>query len=107
MKNFIFSFFLLLSSFSTLSADYIYNEYCIKDFLFKDGYFYYLRSDNDTWYSSSSFYKYRFDSGYIYNSDTEECIKNPDLLGLSEESFTFLNGLIAVFVSVLMVWSLL
>lgn len=74
------------------------NSYCIEDFYIKSGSFYYKRSDNNTWYSTTTdTWSTTIRPNYIYDSSTQQC--NPNLsyiLGMEETDFNFLLGLMGV-----------
>lgn len=74
------------------------NNYCIEDFYVQSRDFYYLRSDNNTWYVTDSYtYASSIKPNYKYDSATQRC--NPNLsyiLGMEETDFNFLLGLMGV-----------
>lgn len=100
MKKTIFSLFLLLNLSSSLSASMMLDGtyYCIEDFYVQNGRFYYLRSDNNTWYSTTTkSYADKVLSGYVYESDTNKCVPDASLmLGMNQEGFHFLMALIGL-----------
>lgn len=74
------------------------NNYCIEDFYIKDGSFYYQRSDNSTWYTSTNTnYASSVLSNFIYDVDTQKCNPNKAyILGMQETEYNFLLGLVGV-----------
>jgi len=70
------------------------NSYCIEDFYIKTGSFYYLRSDNNTWYSTTNdTWSATVKPNYIYDSSTKQCNPNMSyILGMQETEFNFLLG---------------
>jgi hypothetical protein len=100
MKKIIISLFLLLNLSSSLSASMLLDKtyYCIEDFYVNNGRFYYLRSDNNTWYSTTTkSYASGVFAGYIYESDTGNCVPDKSLmLGMFQEDFHFLMALIGL-----------
>lgn len=94
-----------------LLADYLYQptSVCIKSYYFKNGYIYYTLSDTGATVTSST--KNLGDDifdGYDYNATLKECKKTPinNTLGMKNEDFNYLNALVAILISVLMIWSL-
>lgn len=96
MKHLIILFFTtkLLTASMLLGA----TSYCIEDFYIKDSYFYYLRSDNNTWYSSE--YKTHVSTiipNFIYDPATQKCSPNKAyILGMQETEYNFLLGIVGV-----------
>ena len=96
MKHLIILFFLtkLLSASMLLGA----NSYCIEKFYTKSGSFYYLRSDNNTWYTTpTDTFTATVMPNYIYDPSTQQC--NPNLsyiLGMQETEYSFLLGFIGL-----------
>ncbi|AFL68269.1 hypothetical protein [Sulfurospirillum barnesii] len=94
-----------------LFADYLFqpSNLCIKEYWYKDGNFYFIRSDTGA--VASTFTTNLGDDvygGYDYNTTTGECTpksSNNDL-GLSSEDFEYLNALIGLLIAILMLWSL-
>lgn len=85
---------------SIISASYLYStkSYCIEDFYIKKGSFYYLRTDNNRWYSTTTDKQLQYvHSGFYYDEDTQICKPQPYLmLGMDIKDFNFLLGLIGV-----------
>lgn len=106
MKYFkILAFIIFLNVSSNASMLLGANSYCIEDFYIRAGSFYYLRSDNNTWYSTTN--DTFFDTlrpNYIYDSSTNRCNPNMSyILGMQETEYNFLLGLVgAVFGAVFM-----
>lgn len=96
MKYLIILFFAtkLLTASMLLGA----TGYCIEDFYIKKGSFYYLRSDNSTWYSSTSkTYASSVISNFIYDSSTNQCNPNHSyILGMQPTEYNFLLGFIGL-----------
>ncbi|MBN1839676.1 MAG: hypothetical protein JW802_06500 [Campylobacterales bacterium] len=94
-----------------LFADYLFqpSNLCIKEYWYRDGNFYFIRSDNGAVASAlSTNLGDDVYNGYDYNSTTGECTpqsSNNDL-GLSNEDFEYLNSLIGLLIAILMLWSL-
>jgi len=92
----------LLIFLTSFSFSYgIYNEYCIEDYYFKGGRFYFKRVDKNFYNSASFFYKYRFfEGGYDYNSSSKKCYKKPLLkeLELSNTDFNFLMAFLGLLI---------
>lgn len=105
-KTFIFLF--LISN--LLHADYLfqYNNTCLKTYWFKDNRFYFVYSDGLTSSSGQTNFGGDIFDGYEYNSTSGECKKIPtnNTLGMKNEDFNYLNALVAILISVLMIWSL-
>lgn len=76
------------------------NSYCIENFYTKAGSFYYLRSDNNTWYTTTiDTWTATVMPNYIYDPLTTQC--NPNLsyiLGMLETEYNFLLGLMGVII---------
>lgn len=74
------------------------NSYCIEDFYIKAGSFYYLRSDNNTWYSTTTdTWSATVKPNYIYDSSTKQCNPNMSyILGMQETEYNFLLGLMGL-----------
>jgi hypothetical protein len=96
MKRTLFS---LLFLFTLSHADILYanRNICIKDFYYKDGYFYYQKSSDSKWYytwRTNNILKY----GYDYNSSNHTCEYNLTLkkLHVSYFDYYFLWGLSGV-----------
>jgi hypothetical protein len=98
----ILVFIIITFSSYNLNADDMYYDYCITNSYFKDGYFHVERSDGST-YDYSSFYKYRFDEGYVYNSADSTCTKT-QYLGLTPSQYNFLYALIGLIFGYLLFW---
>ncbi|WP_041956864.1 hypothetical protein [Sulfurospirillum arsenophilum] len=102
----------ILCLFSSLSyADYLFvsQNACVKDFYFKTGYLYYTFSHTGVQQQSSSLsLGDDFIDGYEYNATSSICKKIPtnNTLGMKNEDFNYLNALVSILVSVLMLWSL-
>ena len=97
MKKFFPLFlFLVMANASIL---YKNKNYCIEDFYYKNGRFYYLRSKNNRWYSTST-KKNILEFGYVYNEDNKTCEYNQTLkeLHLSYFDYYFLWGLAGVLI---------
>jgi hypothetical protein len=98
MKKIIISLFLLLNLSLSLNASMLLDKtyHCIEDFYVTPGRFYYLRSDNNTWYSTTTKgYASGVFAGYIYDADSGKCIPDKSLiLGMNQEDFHFLMALI-------------
>lgn len=73
-------------------------DYCIEDFYSKGGSFYYLRSDNGTWYSTTTDNQVvKIIPNFIFDSSTGECRPNAAfILGMQETEYNFLLGLVGV-----------
>lgn len=102
MKKFLL-FFLLLSPF--LNADYLYStlNVCVSDYYYKPstGTLYYVRSDNNTTYSSTTkSTQTMFFNGWDYNATTGICTreKSNNQLGLENGQFTYLMALTGLLV---------
>lgn len=113
MKKVILSF-LLLGSFSFLSADWLLNTtyQCVKSFYFvpTTGTLYYTRSDTGA--TSSLTTKSLADDiidGYEYNATSNKCQKTAmnNSLGLDNNDFNYLNAVIGFIVACMLVWGLL
>ncbi|MDD2790039.1 MAG: hypothetical protein PHU40_05165 [Sulfurimonas sp.] len=96
-----FKILLLLITFQSVSsASYLLdaNSYCIEDYYSRLGSFYYLRSDNNTWYATTTDkYAQTVIPNYTFSSSDNSC--RPDFstkLGMTIEQFNFLLGLIGV-----------
>lgn len=72
--------------------------YCIEDFYIKNGSIYYLRSDNDTWYTNTSkTYVTTIQPNYIYDISTQQCKPNAAyILGMQVTEYNFLLGLVGL-----------
>jgi hypothetical protein len=113
MRKFIF-FTSLLFTFSSLNASYLLGhlERCAEDYYYSYSssagkyYLYYLNSVTGNWNKTTTNVGF-IDSGYIYDSNTSKCIKDPSLLGLDKEQFEYLNGFLALFVAFILLWSLI
>lgn len=95
--------FLVLSPF--LHADYLYStlNVCVSDFYYKPstGTLYYIRSDNNTTYSSTTKSTgTMFFNGWEYNASTGNCTreKSNNQLGLENAQFTYLMALTGLLV---------
>lgn len=96
LKTLVFIIFLNVS----LNASMLYDgiDYCIEDFYSKAGSFYYLRSDNNTWYSTTTDNQVvKILPNFIYDSATQECRPNAAyILGMQETEYNFLLGLMGL-----------
>lgn len=74
------------------------NSYCIEDFYIKAGSFYYLRSDNSTWYSTTTdTWTATVMPNYVYDSATQRCNPNMSyILGMQVTEYNFLLGLVGL-----------
>lgn len=74
------------------------NSYCIEDFYIKNGSFYYQRTDNLNWYTTTSkTYTSSILPNFIYNDQTQECKPNKAyILGMQETEYSFLLGFIGL-----------
>lgn len=100
MKKFILFLFLLLSSFNYANCDYLYStlNVCVSDYYYKPstGTLYYIRSDNNTTYTSTTKSTgTMFFNGWDYNATTGFCTreKSNNPLGLENGQYTYLMGL--------------
>ena len=89
---------LLLISFLSVSHASFYSgkkDYCIEDYYFQDGKFYYLKSRTGEWNSDTANGSgNKIVKNYIYNADDDTC--RPDIskyYGMTEEQFNFLLAL--------------
>jgi hypothetical protein len=84
-------FFLIFANASIL---YKNKNYCIEDFYYKEGRFYYLRSSDGKWYSTFT-KNNNLQYGYYYNDDNKTCEYNQTLrdLHISYFDYYFLWGL--------------
>jgi len=91
-KFFLFSFFFL--SLSHASILYKNKNICIEDFYYKNGRFYYKKSKNGEWYSTTT-KNNNLAYGYYYDSDNKTCEYNQTLkdLKVSYFDYYFLWGL--------------
>lgn len=92
---------LLLMTFSSVSnADYLLDSknICILDFYTKGNKFYYLKSKDEQWYSTTTKnYGSSVLIGYSYWNDVDECHpKDWLILGMDVKDFNFLMALIGV-----------
>lgn len=92
--------FIIFLNISSLNASMLLGGvgYCIEDFYIKGGSIYYLRSDNNTWYSSTSKTYYEtIRPNYLYDSSVQQCKPNAAyILGMQETEYNFLLGLIGL-----------
>ena len=92
----------LLLSINFLNASMLLgaNSYCIENFYTKSGSFYYLRTDTNLWYTTTTdTWTATVIPNYIFDSVTQQC--NPNLsyiLGMDIKDFNFLLGLIGVII---------
>lgn len=95
--KYLISLFLTLTF---LNASMLYDgiDYCIEDFYSKNGSFYYLRSDNNTWYSTTTDNQVvKIIPNFMFNSSTNECRPNASfILGMQETEYNFLLGLVGL-----------
>lgn len=95
--KYLISLFLTLTF---LNASMLYDgiDYCIEDFYSKNGSFYYLRSDNNRWYSTTTDNQVvKIIPNFIYDANTQQCKPNAAyILGMQETEYNFLLGLIGL-----------
>lgn len=95
--KYLISLFLTLTF---LNASMLHDgiDYCIEDFYSKNGSFYYLRSDNNTWYSTTTDNQVvKIIPNFTFNSSTNECHPNASfILGMQETEYNFLLGLVGL-----------
>lgn len=99
MKNLKILIILLFLSISLNASMLLDSQYrCIESFYIKNGSFYYLRSDNNTWYSTTTKnYTNSVKPNFIYDVSTQQC--NPNLsyiLGMQETEYNFLLGIVGL-----------
>lgn len=109
MKTLLLITFLFLSS---LNADFLYTKTntCISSYWYDQttNGLHMIESKTQSEISINRVdYQQYILSGYSYDSLNDVCFQNPNLLGVSEENFEYINGVIAVFTSFLLAWSLL
>lgn len=92
--------FIIFLNISTLNASMLLdaNGYCIEDFYIKNGSFYYLRSDNNTWYSTTTDnYTLKVVPNFIYQASDQTCRPNTAyILGMTQDGFHFLMALMGL-----------
>ena len=95
-KTLLFLIFLNVSVNASMLLDS--NSYCIEDFYVKAGSFYYLRSDNNTWYSTTTDNQVAtIKPNFIYSASTQRCTPNAAfILGMQETEYNFLLGLVGL-----------
>ncbi len=106
MKKFLFFLFLLsnlLQASMLLDKSY---PVCIEDFYVKGGALYYLKSNGNTWASTTSDKLVKeIHYGYTWDATNKKCV--PDsvtVLGMNYEDFNFLLGLIGVLFGFTVLW---
>jgi hypothetical protein len=97
MKKILFFF----SLFVFLNASILYKNknYCIEDYYYKNGDFYYLKTSDDKWHSTS-IKNDDLEYGYYYDDDNETCEYNKTFKALKVTYFDyyFLWGLSGVLI---------
>ena len=106
MKKF-FIFFFLLSS--LLKASMLLDKsypVCIEDFYIKGGALYYLRSNGNSWASTTSNNLVnQIHYGYTWDDANKKCVPDPvTVLGMDYKDFNFLLGLIGVLFGFTILW---
>lgn len=90
----------------TLNASYLFDNYniCIEDYYIQNAELYYLRSDNNMLYSTTTtkLAQYIYD-GYSYDSTTNKCSRDLTL-GLEATQYNFLYALVGLIIGFVLFW---
>ncbi|QFR43617.1 hypothetical protein [Sulfurimonas xiamenensis] len=71
---------------------------CIDDFYLQNQTFYFLKSSNNTWYSSTDLEQVKtIIPNFIFDTELNKCVANPAfILGMQETEYNFLLGIVGV-----------